>query len=404
MIACVSAEGRLASLGANLTETLLVAGSVWDELLLNVREASLDGMSWHAVIRNISLAFNSPAVAFYGQSTDAASFKETAIVGISDSYIEAYRDHFSRHDNPWIAANAFWKPGAIRTERALQRVTAEQNILRDSGYYRDWIQPQGLRHSMSVVVDRDHDSYLKLALYRSADARGYDDEDQQLFLALCANMQELLDLAPRYRLAKTLAGLSLRALDCLDFGVLLLNDDTTVLEMNQAARALLADGIGLTIRQGRLRAMTARCDRRVQTLLAASGAGIGALRHLMLRPPDVSVPLKLTAVPGSPEFATACRVVFVSCPSRTFDQRIGLLAERFGFTPTELRLCRGLLEGFGLRQAGTLAGLSYETARWYLKQVFAKTDTHRQAELVRLLLSVKAEISLPPLRSEPRYR
>jgi DNA-binding CsgD family transcriptional regulator len=97
-------------------------------------------------------------------------------------------------------------------------------------------------------------------------------------------------------------------------------------------------------------------------------------------------------------------VVFVSCPSWTFDQRIGLLAAGFGFTPTELRLCRGRLEGFGLPRAGTLAGLSYETARWYLTQVFARTDTHRQAELVRLLLSVKAEISLPPLRSEPRYR
>ncbi|MEQ8992745.1 MAG: hypothetical protein RLO46_13070, partial [Pseudomonadales bacterium] len=98
-----------------------MARSVWTQLLDSVREASLDGLSWHAVIRNVSLAFDSPAVAFYGQSADAASFKETAIVGIGDPYIEAYRDHYSQRDNPWLTVNAFWEPGAIRTERALQR-------------------------------------------------------------------------------------------------------------------------------------------------------------------------------------------------------------------------------------------------------------------------------------------
>ena len=56
----------------------------------------------------------------------------------------------------------------------------------------------------------------------------------------------------------------------------------------------------------------------------------------------------------------------------------------------------GLLQGFDLRGAGAAAGLSYETSRWYLKQLFAKTDTHRQADLVRLLLATKSEIHLPP--------
>ena len=34
------------------------------------------------------------------------------------------------------------------------------------------------------------------------------------------------------------------------------------------------------------------------------------------------------------------------------------------------------------------------TARWTLKQVFAKTETNRQAELVRLLLSGLAGLNI----------
>jgi DNA-binding CsgD family transcriptional regulator len=372
-----------------------MARSVWTQLLDSVREASLDGLSWHAVIRNVSLAFDSPAVAFYGQSADAASFKETAIVGIGDPYIEAYRDHYSQRDNPWLPVNAFWEPGAIRTERALQRTTGNRDVLRRSGYFQDWIRPQGLRHSMSVVVDRDHDGYLKLTLYRGADQRGYDDGDEQRFAALCRQMHLLLDLAPRYQLATTLAALSLRALDCLDFGVVLMSEGGDVLELNQAAATLLHDGIGLSIQHGRLRATTPGCDRRVQALLAASSAA-AAPRRLTLGPPDAAVPVTLTVVSGGARFGAAGRVLFISAPARMFDQRLALVSERYRLTPVELALCRGLLQGSGLREAGAQAGLSYETARWYLKQVFAKTDTHRQADLVRVLLSTKAELDPPP--------
>lgn len=372
-----------------------MVSSAWNQLLENVREASLDGLSWHAVTRSISLAFDSPAVAFYGQSTDAASFKETAIVGIGDPYIEAYRSRFSQRDNPWLAATAFWKPGTIRTERALQRITGNRNVLSNSGYYRDWIRPQGFRHSMSVVVDRDHDGYLKLTLYRGADQRGYDDKDERRFAALCRQMHVLIDLAPRYQLAKTLAALSLRALDCLDFGVVFMSESGEVLELNQPARALLEGSTGLSIRHGRLRATAPGVDRRLQALLASSAIAHDAPRKLLLRPPDVAVPVSLAALSGGLRFGAAGRVLFISAPTHAFDQRLILLSDRYRLTPVELALCRGLLEGVSLRQSGAQAGLSYETARWYLKQVFAKTDTHRQADLVRVLLSVKAELAPP---------
>lgn len=370
--------------------------SAWNQLLENVREASLDGLSWHAVTRSVSIAFDAPAVAFYGQSNDAASFKETAIVGIGDPYIEAYRHHYSQRDNPWVRAGAFWRPGVIRTERALQQITGDRRILRRSGYYRDWIRPQGFGHAMSVVVDRDDDGYLKLALYRGADQPDFSNSDQKRFAVLCQQMHQLLDLAPRYQLARTLAALSLRALDGLEFGVVLLSLQGGVLEMNQAARALLQDGVGLEIRDDRLRGATPAADRRLRALLEAPIASMARRRDLRLRPPDVAVPVTLSAVLATPRFGTAGLLLFVSCPTRTFDQRLHQLVERYRLTSVELMLCRGLLEGCSLREAGTRAGLSYETARWYLKQVFAKTDTHRQADLVRVLLSVTTEVALPP--------
>jgi DNA-binding CsgD family transcriptional regulator len=62
-------------------------------------------------------------------------------------------------------------------------------------------------------------------------------------------------------------------------------------------------------------------------------------------------------------------------------------ARSYGLTPSETRLALALLEGQSLRAAAAATAISYQTARSQLKQIFAKTGTRRQAELVRALLA-----------------
>jgi DNA-binding CsgD family transcriptional regulator len=59
----------------------------------------------------------------------------------------------------------------------------------------------------------------------------------------------------------------------------------------------------------------------------------------------------------------------------------------FGLTPAEAGLAEALAAGRSLHEYADAAHITCETARWRLKQVLAKTDTHCQAELVRLLLA-----------------
>jgi DNA-binding CsgD family transcriptional regulator len=66
-----------------------------------------------------------------------------------------------------------------------------------------------------------------------------------------------------------------------------------------------------------------------------------------------------------------------------------ILAKTFRLTPSEAKLAciiaRGAPPGIAARELK----ISRETARNQLKSVFAKTDTHRQSELVALLLQVE---------------
>ena len=57
----------------------------------------------------------------------------------------------------------------------------------------------------------------------------------------------------------------------------------------------------------------------------------------------------------------------------------------FGLTLSEARLARKLSSGERLETVADQLGIAYQTARNQLKAIFAKTETHRQAELAALL-------------------
>jgi DNA-binding CsgD family transcriptional regulator len=66
-----------------------------------------------------------------------------------------------------------------------------------------------------------------------------------------------------------------------------------------------------------------------------------------------------------------------------------VLARTFRLTPAEAKLASVIARGASPEIAARELKISRETARNQLKSVFAKTDTHRQSELVALLLRVE---------------
>jgi DNA-binding CsgD family transcriptional regulator len=69
------------------------------------------------------------------------------------------------------------------------------------------------------------------------------------------------------------------------------------------------------------------------------------------------------------------------------NESIDQLQCHFGLTLAEARLALHLVAGETLRSAAVKLSISYETARSSLKNIFRKTGTCRQAELVIVILT-----------------
>jgi DNA-binding CsgD family transcriptional regulator len=69
------------------------------------------------------------------------------------------------------------------------------------------------------------------------------------------------------------------------------------------------------------------------------------------------------------------------------NESIDLLQRHFGLTPAEARVALHLVAGETLRSAEVKLSITYETARTHLKNIFNKTGTCRQAELLVVILT-----------------
>jgi DNA-binding CsgD family transcriptional regulator/PAS domain-containing protein len=182
------------------------------------------------------------------------------------------------------------------------------------------------------------------------------------------------------------------AVNLLDLGIVLLDGAGSLLFANVRADRLLDTGDGLR-RLGTTLGATAFEDAvRLQTAIGMAlqaDSGCGTAPPVMLRRqhgrPIVALVVRCPATPS--QLCDPAALVYLLDPDTDTDRLIGPVCEGYGLTVAESQLVRSLVSGATLTEAAELQRIRPDTARTYLKQVFAKTGTHRQAELVRIMLS-----------------
>ncbi len=172
-------------------------------------------------------------------------------------------------------------------------------------------------------------------------------------------------------------------------GIIVLDRSGRISFTTEAAAALLRLGDGLTVRGARLigRQGGPRLEDVVQATLAGpSDAPSGPLRTMVLRRCD-RLPLIATMTP----LATAATgplgaLVLLHDPEAALRPATEVLRQAFGLTVAEAAVAQALVEGAAPRQIAEQRQVTLNTVRTLVSRVLGKTGTHRQAELVRLLL------------------
>ncbi|MBS0473593.1 MAG: helix-turn-helix transcriptional regulator [Proteobacteria bacterium] len=199
------------------------------------------------------------------------------------------------------------------------------------------------------------------------------------------------------------------ALESSETGVILVDEDSSVMHINAVASEIIADTQLLGINGGRLFArhpvdqqvlkQHVRTKAREQSATSRPDcyATMALSRH------DHHLPVTAVIRPGPPYAPISAplrrtAVIVLRDPARRNNLDAADLERLFGLTPAEARLARLLAEGISTEDAAVALGVSKHTIRSQLQAVFLKTGTNRQGELVRTLLNSAAALARNPAR------
>ena len=189
----------------------------------------------------------------------------------------------------------------------------------------------------------------------------------------------------------------LLALDASGIGVALLNGDGVCVHHNSRVSALFETADGIYLDRDRLAIATPNGQTWLQGVLAEFRGDVDDVASRQTA--TISIPrrqspraLVLRALnhPSATDDKEALAESYLAvicldpdCPAQIDPT---WLRGAYNITSTESEVANALLSGHTPRDIAAARGVSLETVRTHLKHLYAKTDTRRQADLVRVLL------------------
>ena len=264
--------------------------------------------------------------------------------------------------------------------------------------YNEFQPKYDCRDQMAVVVDRSSrerpDNGCLFWTMANGES-GWEPDKLKRISGLLPHIRQAVRVRQELAAAEARAYAAVSALlEDTPLGAIFLDRRGDVASVNQTARRMLGANDGIYEWRGALRAIVPREDERLGKLVARALPRLGRLvegGYLSVRRP-VGLPLVVhvhPVTPGRADFGAErlAALVLVRDPDASrFDPE--MVGDALGLTAAETRVAVLLGMGRSVREIARELDRSENTVRWTLKNVLSKTNSARQADLVRLLLQL----------------
>jgi DNA-binding CsgD family transcriptional regulator len=323
---------------------------------------------------------------FIGQGQYEQDFYATH--NFSETCAKEYSEYWWQH-NIWLTTGTekgLFVKGAILigTEHVS---TAE---LKRTAFYRDFLVTMPAEHLMTATMLESSNAFetppMTLNFFRPPGDAAFNQADADALRLLYPHIQRAFSLHWEWRSMREQLVTYHASLDSMDFGVMFINPARRVQHANRTAKSLAADimlnGLPTT-------GAVAQCIDA-----AAKGEGgaavFGKARTMLLTLP-VSAPVRNTAG----ETRASVMLILVD-PEKRPDAAAEFVSNAFTLSKAEARLIPLLLQGKTPAEIAQTLKLKLPTVRSQLSNIFAKTGTTRQQELIRLLGALPGVVEINP--------
>jgi DNA-binding CsgD family transcriptional regulator len=358
-------------------------------------DAALDETLWPAALRQLSEFTGSQAATFWVlDGSDRPRLPTFLSFNLDPAFIQDYLRSVA-HIDPTVQylvrhpEQPIVHDGLVITERE-----------KDRHAYYDWHgRYSDLRFRLVGQVCPAPAVHAGVALHRTQNVGRYDPADIEVFSALYRHLTRALMIGFRLGSLGTMQQCTEELLDHNPAAVILLDALHKVVYTNRRAQELVSDADGIRLSADGISLSDRLHHDKLLRLIAGAAVALrtsdspgGVLR---IPRPSGKRPYACLVAPMAVNYAALSTLrpavcVVITDPDAQILLSIGRLQAAFALTEAEARLAALLAAGEDVRGAAAKLGITYGTARVRLAEIFQKTDTRRQGELIKVLLTTLA--------------
>lgn len=356
---------------------------------------AVDDTHWPSLLKDINRFLEGEGLTLFFTDAELKPIDQFFSDNITPESIANYQAHFHTVDIRMQRAI----PGAldsIVTDRDL----VDEAIVSGHEFYQDFLRPVGHRYIVSAVMSLDDGGYAFCSSHRGLKQDHAESGVIEKAQLLIPHLRRSLHLRRRLMTERAQNQATLDLLDGLGQAVFLVTSNGRILWQNGCADHLIRQQDGLITSDGELRALSATAASELQGLIVSAveapnkpQAKPGGMMTIPRPSLKRSYQVLVTPLPNAPEMDIASRqlqivpsaAIFIMDLERKPVPSTELLRRLYHLTPAEARLATALGSGDTVKAYAEKTQLSVHYVRWLLKQVEAKTDTRRIADLIQLL-------------------
>ncbi len=282
-------------------------------------------------------------------------------------------------------------------DRRLVHITALYTAqeLQTSPTYNEAMRQFNGQDGLNVRLDGPDGSNIIWAIADPVTRDGWQSPQLALVRGLLPHLRQFVRVRQALARAGALEAAGTNLLDNPRLGVIYLDQHARVIEANDRGRDLLRRADGLSDPDGLLQATVPTEQEQLARLVAHAlpAAGTPVSGSMLLRRASLLPHFVVHVSPvGALQLDFGARRVaaLVLLVEPTYQPHLDpdLVARTLGLTPAESHIAVGLAEGRSVRDIAVTTGRQEGTVYWHMKRIYHKLGISRQADLVRLVLSV----------------
>jgi DNA-binding CsgD family transcriptional regulator len=350
----------------------------FSRLVSAIYTSAISPEDWVVAMAEVSRAVGATGGGMLIADGDSRSIISAAVpLEARSSYAEYYR-----HIDYVLAAVETGPVGLIRSGSELVALKA------GSEFDADWMRPYQMDDGLFVrLTDGPMPTCFLVAAPKRSES--FDTPERvKLLSGLVPHLQQALRTQDKLG---ALAG----ALEVSRHGVVVVAGEHRVANLNSAAERILRAEDGLYMQSGRIAANSTASEQElhcaIQDALDGERSTVRTGRSFTCVRPSGNRAYVIDVLPTYRRDADEpprqpMALVLIIDPEDQPEPAATLLRRLYQLTRAEADVALRVMHGADLKEISDRLSISLATVRTHLQRVFDKTDTHRQAELVRLLL------------------